>query len=425
MVLCLISQHAWSKGSMPQSWYVLPEERAINEQKALALMEPDHEFSEDVDDLYAAQGDSFDLMLEESRYANKSQNFWNLYSIRSQLAVSAQGILGILALKGGLAVELRWYKKYDSYFRKKYSYFVDESANILLTSQMSQKNIDQTLTKISDIAHRSGKIKNKTLMLKGLRKTVFDARKMLLTVPNTSHEAWSPYRFRLRIAFDASGNIVPIELGGDLQIRLDWEINHALSNQQNTPKTTAEKSFHEIVQNFSQDMAVFIDTESFGAKWEVANFQVIIGQTAGGHIGVTKLKGMISGRLYFKRNPKYTMKHIEHKTDQQKFNFITDDLDHDKITYSQNHGINYVRDSHIQSPSHTIFHINRKRFRRGLRKAEKIASFFVSRAEKNNQKHWELSEIRTDYRLSISGELGIATLASYGEIRVTHVKKVW
>ena len=420
-----------SDEKMPRSWYMLPEEVDDKNYDGTEWEEPDEDFEDEVDDLFEAQGDSYDRLLEESQFANKALSDWELWVIRSQLAVSAGGSIGVLALKGQVATEIRWFKK-SALKSAEADVPFEEPVAASFAWDTPQSSIDSTLEKIATTAYRSGKVKNRTLMLKGLKDGVAKARAMIHAVPDTSVYEWSPYRFRLRFSFAASGQAVSfLEVGGTVTVRFDFEVRPSQFNKDKSysPRDIlAADSFARLVKSFSEDMGVFVQREPFGTSWKVKNFQVIIGQAASGSVGVAKLKGVVSGRLYFKRNRVNRVKVLmPDLPENATFDYLTDDSEKSLSNFAQ---LNNIKRSPVSfdgpiPKSGSIYKIDRSRFRKGLIKAEKMARFFTKRASKNKQEYWKLKELRTEFKLSLGGSVGIAKLTGFGEIRVEYNNVNW
>ena len=344
----VVAKPSQSDASMPKSWYILPEETPGKSYQEDQWEEPDKDFIDDVDDLLEAQGDSYDRLIEESHYANIALSNWELWVIRSQLAISSGGSIGVLALKGQVATEIRWFKK-NAIKSKDDELAFEEPAAASFAWDTPQSSIDETLEQIATTAYRAGKVKNKTLMLQGLREGVAKVKSMLYAVPDTTEFAWSPYRFRLRFSFAASGKPVSVfEVGGTVTIRFDFEVNPSNSaipqNRENTPRDVlAAKSFASLVKSFSEDMGIFVQREPFGTSWKVRNFQIIIGQTASGSVGVAKLKGLVSGRLYFKRNRERNANVLMGALPVgASFDYLTDDADGNLVSYAKSNQIRSI-----------------------------------------------------------------------------------
>ncbi|NRA46779.1 MAG: hypothetical protein HRU09_17670 [Oligoflexales bacterium] len=416
---------------MPKSWYDLEE--SPKQLGSVRWEKPSKDFDKEVDDIFEAQGDSYDALLQESNYGNlKSLNGWELSVIRSQLALTADGVLGVLALKGTVAAELRWFKKsYIKEMEANYDLLSTDAAHATLSMDMSDTEINNILAKIADKAAGTGRIRDRGLMLEGLQDRVNKTKQMLFSVPDTSVFPFSLYRLRLEIIFGASGRALPfMTAGGDVRIRLDWDLvpsrNNIIASKPDSDLLAATNdSFDGLVTAFSQDMGVLVKREPFGSKFRVKGFQIRIAQTAGGRVGVANASGSLGCMLFFKKNRisrAKSMHYFDETEGKAHFNLIrfenqqSAEKEQDSYILSDD----YMTKSYQSSSSVTS--IDRSKFRKGLEKAENIARYFIGRAKRVKNRNWELREIRTDYQLSLAGSVGMATIGGFGELRIEYAK---
>lgn len=414
--------------TMPQSWYRLPEDGWVQRNTSFAWEHPSKEFEEKVVELIKTQGGSFDYFLRESRMDKKLNSNWSLHSIRSQLALSSRGKLGILALKGSVATELRWFN--SSHKNIEFQEEVPESINARLSSRSTEQEIDRTLRSIAEIAYRSGRVSNKYRMFEGLREAIYLVREMIQSAPDTSSLYWSPEKFRLKMTFSSSGQVMPeLSAGGHVNIRFDWLIfpNHQKVSKKLRSKT--QQSYNDLVKGFCEDMGIYLRQEPMGSGWAVKNFQVIVGMSGSGDVGIAKAGAAVSGRLYF--IPNLTLLADSKRTliemsGSRYFNFIASQNDRHLEEFAVDNNIHFEKGKRDprRTPD-TVYRIDRSRFRTGLIKAHKISRFFVKHANNNRQAKWNLGEVRTDFALSIGGSIGVATISRLSELRIEFRKKEW
>ena len=429
LLVALLNFSDESKALMPKSWYQLSDVSEKSASSSSSWEKPSQDFDKEVMDLFEAQGDSYDALLQESEYAlDKSINNWELSVIRSQLALTAGGVLGVLALKGTVAAELRWFKKsFVKELKLRHDIPLNDAAHATIDTQMSDAAIEQVLISIADKAVATGRISNKELMLDGLKHKINETKKMLFRVPDTTIFPFSLHRLRLEIIFGSSGRVLPfMTAGGSIRIRLDWEllptgsVNKFSSHSSFDEDTNS--SFEELVKAMSQDMNVLVAREPFGSKFRVKGFQIRIAQTASGQVGVANASGSFGGMLFFRKN------HSSNKSNQA---FTSEDggafnLIRVPKALESSHEPSYILSDKFLTSSFQdrgkVISIDRNKFRQGLKKAEKIGSYFIGKANQVKNKNWELREIRTDYQLSLAGSVGLATIGGFGELRVEYTK---
>ena len=143
-----------------------------------------------------------------------------------------------------------------------------------------------------------------------------------------------------------------------------------------------------------------------------------IGMTAKGNIGVAKGAAGIVGQMYFARNVKRPVVRPQSFDDEE--NLSTPILMIERKPTIQH--VLFARQNQIpvqvstlssHSPlEEAVYQIDRKVFRKGLKKAAKISRFFAERAASSQKSSgWKVYEIRTAFDASISGALDLVTLA--------------
>lgn len=406
---------------MPLSWILADSNFARPSLNRNRFVKASKEFSEQVKDLIHAQGDAYDRLITESEESHdKRLNSWYLYSIRSQLAVTSSGTIGILALKGGSAVELRWFKSNDNSRFTEYEseQGADEGSDAIIRSFDKPQKIDKALQIIVERCHASGKILNKQQMLSNLRKLVQKNRSMLNGLKIKNRSSWYPYRYRVRIGFDAQGKVMHfLSTGADLVLRFDFELGGLPDYDEDYPTDQqSAHSFRNLVDAVSTDMDTLLRIETPHQRWRIKNFQIIVGHGASGNIGIAKAAGLISGRVYFKRDQQFYQNFMPRTFK------IKDQTPLNILDYSFSNATNTTKSAKELQLTGETTPINRKQFRSHLKKSAKISQFFIRQSEKSEQKYWKLGIIRTDFSISLSGSIGVSTISQFGELRIEYEK---
>lgn len=420
--------HHVAFAQMPDTWYKAPQNLPKSFASHFDWEEPSKQFDKEVSDLFEAQGDSYDNLLKQSiNTDSKSFNAWELSVIRCQLALTSDGVLGVLALQGTVAAELRWFRK--SYIREKEANFSsvnDEAPHATFNPTMSEEEIDQILSSVADKAVIAGHISNRNLMLEGLKESVSKTNSMFGDLPDTSWFPYKLFRYRIEIIFGSSGRVLPfMKAGGDVRIRLDWDLFPANTFRQasNQTNVATSSSFNDLVRSLSEDMDLLEKHKPLGKKFRVKGFQIRIAQTAGGQVGVANAAGSLGGMLFFRKNPQASfnkMSQVPEPDENETFNLIRIETSPNDVDQTFAGPAKAFKSS--KKPDAKLFSVNRRKFRRGLYKAAKIGSYFMKQADRVKSKNWELKEIRTDYQLSVAGSIGLATIGGFGELRVEYIK---
>ena len=428
------SSISYGQESMPTSWYTLPEharEKGIDEQR---LEEPTKEFELAVEELIKIQGDTYDHMLKESNHREKAAHSpgWELAAIRSQLALTAGGTLGLLALEGSVASELRWYKKNQVVDSGKFCFINDSEDAIVppsLTHRSSNDSISLAVEEAVGAAYRSGKIKKKTHLLNTLIKEMRSTRDILKYFYSDTSSSWQAYRVRQAFIVDAAGNILGFaHAGGELTFEFEWNILEI--PRDSFKHGDRSKSMHpatRLIRSLSSDLQAITNDKSLGSSWYLRNVQFFLGNLASGNLGIGKLSLGRSARVFFRKKPLQQKKlpFIPQVKESIPTISMTKIASPSELAYAESHGIDFR--SSVEKSARPkdlyFFKLSRRSLRLGLKKANQIGAFFVKKAMKNQHKNWLLREVRSDFQLSITGGLGISTLQGTGDIRLEYAHK--
>jgi len=234
---------------------------------------------------------------------------------------------------------------------------------------------------------------------------------------------WWVSRFRLDLTIDASGKVAPMgSVGGEVRFRFEWHrmMKHHHAQPQVQPLTarqaTIKSSLAEFVTATAYDLDHSFDEISH-LGFKAHTMRMGIGISAKGNVGIAKGSAGIVGQIYFTRNverPKVRPQSID-----------DDELDHpilmierrpmmQHVLFAQQNQIPVKLNSASENNpiKEAVYQVDRKAFRKGLKKAANIGQFFAERASKNSQSSgWKIYELRTSFDASISGELDLVTLA--------------
>jgi len=396
---------------VPTDWYVVPERaQDFNISK---LTDDEDDLEEAVDELFTAQGDSFDEMLQQSHFGKESLSGWSLSVIKGDVGISAGGDIGILALKGKIAVETHWYPRNQGRKADSDKYHIQDSEADLEISQLSSPSeIQEKVKRIVDAAYYSGKVWDPVRMEMELLSAVNHVGKMMQNPPDTRYFMWTPSKFRLEVSVSAEGKVLPfMSVGGDIRVRIDWKIlpgnytKEALDNE-------SARSFRELVLILADELRY---VSSGHAGYRSDTVEIALGMTASGKIGIAKTSFGIVGKLFFKVNHGLSLNSAnESESTYAPLLVITDTSYGGILPKGDGSFIQPVsREALWLNPGMKgeVYEINRAQLRYGLKKAHDMAGFFVGRAQRNSQRYWYLKKFKTAYEMSIGGSLSLASLS--------------
>jgi hypothetical protein len=136
------------------------------------------------------------------------------------------------------------------------------------------------------------------------------------------------------------------------------------------------------------------EIEKAGFKLDMV--QVGLGITAGGDVGVVQATGGDIGRILFKRD--------------LTVNQTPSGLASPAPVAEQ---LNIV--STDKTDGETVVRVDSRKFKNGLKKAIKMASYFAQRANKKTNSKYKLNQIEAEFDTSLSGDLKLATVNGLGQ----------
>jgi hypothetical protein len=346
----------------------------------------------------------------------------------TDLSVSASGLIGVLTEGGNATVRAYWRKQGPVREIPQVAAELPDSNSVPVIT------IDET-TRPEELAHQmdpairaavaTGKIQDTLDLRTQLLAAAQDFQSVAALIPTTDPQLpWWVSRFRIDLAVDASGQVVPMgSLGGEVRFCIEWHRikrkNLVTSQSQSLTErqATIQSSLSEFITATAHDLEhAFEGNHSLGFKPYM--MRVGIGMTARGNIGLVRGGAGIVGQLFFSRNVKRPTVRPQSFDDEESSDHRMLIIERKPIMRHllfarQNHIPVQINSLNEKSPlEEAVYQIDRKVFRKGLKKAAKISQFFAERAATTNQSSgWKVYELRTGFDLSISGMLDLVTLA--------------
>ena len=386
--------------------------------------------------------DAKSSMLEESVTKNKGKKRWYLQSIMTELGIEAGGGIGVLAMKGEAFAKLIWIRSPEAIakLQKKVYGTADSSKNleekaleselaqndkdhnIAITSDMSKDSLEREVTAITSAGFKSGKIKNPGIVRKKIMEKVTEFQtvmKDMESYPMT--QSWYPYKFQLDLVFDISGKWSVVNVGSDFRVRLEWfrvmRKGSKVETNPNAQMSSNTKFLLGLAEDFSSvDKLAIKGSNSF----YLSHLAVKVGMFAKGKIGVAKVKGKIIGGVFFKKSKNALMNkaNIESPSDS----LLSLDSTFPVYVLDEANGAN----KSLLSPEleGRLHKASRKKFRKQLKKVEKMANF-VSRGALRREKklkkrgktpNFNLNFIELELEIVLSGGVGAVTVGGQAEI---------
>ena len=380
-----------------------------------------------------------DLIEDAAKGKEDSKRKWYLQSIATELAIEQKGTIGVLGLEGETAVGLIWQRTPESIKRLQQKYYgatspvvekslEDETASndetLKITSETSKIDIEKQIEPIVEATFRAGKVKNKDLLRKNLLKKVVEYQKLLSEVDEAPvYTPWWVYKFQFELSIKAEGTVLPyLVVGAEARVKLEWY--RIKKKNQNI-----DKSDKPLSKNTAFLMAMAKDFETMDElalgkngekRFALDTIKVGIGLAVEGEIAVAEVKGAAIGSVFFKREK------IQDKMAQE-MPKLSDTF---SVLNKSSNGI--MDKSRIGDGIRgTLYQASRENFRKGLRKATKMAKFWSRGALRRHDKrvaqgkeiNFDLNVIEMELELALEGGVRVVTLEGIAVLELFLVKK--
>jgi hypothetical protein len=326
-----------------------------------------------------------DLFKEISLDAKKT---WSLQSIKTELALSAEGTIGVMGAGGEAALELVWIRKGTS---NGSSSFVENSApeaeEIQMNGEMNEAAILKEITPIVDMALSSQRGPKRQKVLQRLYSEAIKFQKTIRELESTPVMGpWYAYKYQLELYVSAEGDVLFFEVGNAIRLRLEW---WRLKKDQ-APLIQSPFAPTELSENAKFIAGIASDLEAMGNLnfengFKLNCLKVGVGTTVKGNLLIVKSKASATGSIFFKRD------------DISQESFALPNLMEEVSSYGM-------------IENNVIKQIPRMSFRSGIEKAAKIATFFAKHAKTSEESKFELRVIETELELFTNGGIGIVNV---------------
>jgi hypothetical protein len=423
--------------TLPKSWYQLPENGGP-QKSSERRSRPTEEMSQavrtafsvhtealaELEDVPTVELDSsFALVVRPSDYTP-----WHLDGMIANFAVSGGGLFGPLMLDGEASVKAIWQKV--SKQKNAGPGLAKKPKAFKFRANMTDKEIAKMLEPAVRSAVATKAVRNERAFRHNLNqqgKSFAKMARLMNRLP--SRRDWHVQRYELKLAFSAEGQVsATMGVGGSLTVYFKWEeeVKNSLIFD-SEPLIGFDEVLYGNLVAFTRTMASLIPEalqdarEILRAGFELEEFLVGVGVSVGGDIGVASVEGSVDGRLVFVRGEHSFLEggvDTESKQDIGN-NFVT------MVTSqvpSQTH-IAYAKQVGTSAESLTnggmIYRIARSRFRAGMKEALTMGSYFVDEGRKEDTASWKLSEIETEFQVSIGGDVSVVTVDGHGNFALT------
>ena len=273
----------------------------------------------------------------------------------------------------------------------------------------------------------------------------------LSTIQVDGGEAMKPSAFRFEISVDADGNINPVvSVGGGIDLRFDWVIGDtnedpdglkamlAQSPQAAHAADSMESFVRGILPDLNEAMTSTSDIKASGFALSsvriglilTADFDVAVAQTSTEAIasivfGDNDEEGGCSdpdgdGDCHNHESLKLASDRAATWQDDGGVPVFVSKKNPAKLLYAQSNSQAFKPALALMDETASdgqIYRISHDKLQEGLKRAIWMSGFFTSHASALGSS-WRIKELETEFDLSLSGTLGIATVGAGGELEL-------
>ncbi len=425
---------------IPDTWFILPEDRRSNQitsEDPQSQSKSEEGLANTLDRLYQTHQTAFEKLSEpklEIRSGNYPKNWspWHLNSIVMDLGLTAQGLFGLMTIKGTPAVSVIWRKKeIELKTNAKIQTLSEVQSNEskiptgTISGDAQDSSILAQIEPIYQTVVASGKVKDSSRFKENLLRTASQLNELVQSLDTPSDSEWWVSGFRFDFLVSASGTITPIwmALGGELRIRLEWR-RLKRSQPHFVSRNNSFAVYRENLQQLIQSMESVIETAatqpSVSGSLQLVQMRVGLGSTVEGNFGIAKGSFSTIGHLIYSkdpRNPNQTAARSTlakaRKTSEASYTIplIENNPPENHIEFAKTNQIQYkiMTNSAKKQYQQAVYQLPKEKIVKGLQKALKLASFFSNRPSNPNRK-WQIAEVRSSFDLSLTGSLGFASI---------------
>jgi hypothetical protein len=409
------------KGSLPSSWYVLPENGG-----STTLDETSPEADASVRTLFRAQtraleasgpGPAALAALVAPGGAPSDWVPWHLDGMIASFAVSVDGLFGALLLDGTASIKGTWQRSQQPVSPP--SSTPTKASAIHLDSRMTEADLAAKMEPVIRSAMASGKVRNEP----ALRENLHNRSRGFLAVCAALEsmprpKGWHVDSFQLQLTVGASGQVSPaIGVGGVLNVFFDWTMP-----QGTTPHPGGQVP-PGLAQNVRDLSAIFQSALASlpedrlrlrGSGLVLDMFQLGVAVGAAGDIGIARVAGVANGKIIFRADASHS-EVAALKLPGESTGFVSlvgRESDAQPFAFAEANTVALDR----RYDGTVAYQVGSGAFGRGLEKALRMAEYFARQARQADSKNWKITQVEAEFDTSVTGDLKIATVSGQGQV---------
>lgn len=426
-----ISSCSFNQGGLPAEWYLLPEDGGPKSSENLTPL--DLTLIRNADDLLDAHLASL-IRTDEMPVPTPPPGRrlgddlpWRLGAFVGDLSISSNGVLGNLIWGGSPAVQIVWAKNSVQLSHQEISRILQGTASIQLSRNTSREDQRRQIESVIQSTLASGWIRDEA----ALRRTLLSSMDRMQAIGAildrlSTNSAWRATSFRLPVTVDASGNISSNHtVGTQLTFKMEWirkemptmTLSSFTHEEDSEFSLRLKQNFIEFVNHASQDIQeISLAARSYqGTGYDPSMLVLGVAVTAEGDIGVAKGGVKLWGQITFE--PIKNAENIDLSGEEGYFPVIASEVNTDWMRYSEKERISFQRVNERGGQPHTIvYKVDRRKIRRGFKRAAQLGEFFARRAEISKKRDWNVQYVSLKLDVSLSGMTALTSVMQSGEV---------
>ncbi len=432
MTLSLLLSLQVMSATVPRSW--------ITDTDEIEKSEDMSELDKSLDNILDTKSD---LIEDTAKNRSEKNRRWFLQSIQTGLAIETKGSIGVLGMGGEKAVSLIWQRNKDSIKRLQEKYYgksvegQDKSLEseitpngdtVVMNSESTKVDLEKQIAPLVEATFVAGKVKNKSKLKEKLLSKLSDYQKLLKEFDNAPQMTpWWVYKFQFELSVTAEGEVAPfVEVGGQVRLKVEWyRIQRKANDKMMGEPSKNVKTLMAMASDFAtlDELALGRNNDK---RFVLDTIKVGLGIEAEGEVVVAEVKGKVFGSVFFKRE------RITNKSDlidlPTTFPVAAAKTD-GNLNLAHSKGIK-VRSMDKSLDGSAIYMATRENFRKGLKKAVRMAKFFSRGALKREDRrlaagkevNFNLNVIELELEVFLSGGVGVATVEGAAELELFLVR---
>lgn len=330
---------------------------------------------------------------------NISSSGWEMQGFTTDLAVTADGIVGVLGGRGSSAVSILWGKEPKG-SSKNYT---------LVKLEKNTNNFQSQIDTIVQAASDSGTLKAPDQFRKNLETLMQSFSALIRELDITAEKQGSEWRLstvKVSFSITAEGGIFfELPIKGDLGFSLQWHVGGASSDRRESsdiaalknqyPWTSEIKGFVSSLQTSLEEAVTEVESKKLiSSSLRASEFNIQFGVNAQGEIGISRGGASVLGTLSFQRIGERTGKKQGNPT----------------ISIAESIGpIRIIDDTNSQILANSP-KIDPQTLKDGLMKAISVSDFFAKCGDKVSAQNWKMRSLSASFGLGLNGSTGLVSI---------------